>query len=136
MNLSVRSPNKKVDNHRFAPNCDDDTENPSQEDDLSEDVPLKYAGLKYENRGGEVFVSLDQYKSSSPSCSKTPSNSNDNLSEDVPLKYEKRGGEVWVSLDQYKLSSPSSSKTPSNAKKDENLTLNTKIAVMKFTNEI
>ena len=60
------------------------------------------------------------------------------MSEDGPLKYEKRGGEVWVSLDQYKLSSPSSSKTPSNAKKDQNLTLNTetKIAVMKFTNEI
>ena len=62
----------------------------------------------------------------------------DDLSEDVPLNYEKRGGEVWVSLDQYKLSSLSSSKTPSNSKKDENLTLNpeTKIAVMKFTNEI
>ena len=45
-------------------------------DDLIEDVPLKYAGLKYEKRGGEVFVSLDQYKLSSPSCSKTPSNSN------------------------------------------------------------
>ena len=62
----------------------------------------------------------------------------DDLSEDVPLKYEKRGGEVWVSLDQYKSSSLSSSKTPSNSKKDENLTLNTetKIAVMKFTNEI
>ena len=45
-------------------------------DDLSKDVPLKYAGLKYEKRGGEVLVSLDQYKLSSPSCSKTPSNSN------------------------------------------------------------
>ena len=39
-------------------------------DDLSEDV-----SLKYEKRGGEVWVSLDQYKLSSPSSSKTPSNS-------------------------------------------------------------
>ena len=75
--------------------------------------------------------------------------SDDLKSEDVQLKYEKRGDEIWVSLDQYKLSSPSpeklsshlrtsNSKTPSNAKKDQNLTLNpeTKIAVMKFTNEI
>ena len=31
MNLSVQSPNKKVDNHRFAPNCVDATENPSEE---------------------------------------------------------------------------------------------------------
>ena len=58
--------------------------------------------------------------------------------EEVQLKYKKRGGEIWVSLDQYKLSSPSSSKTHSNSKKDENFTLNTetKISVMKFTNEI
>jgi hypothetical protein len=31
MNLSVQSPNKKIDNHRFAPNCDNATENPSEE---------------------------------------------------------------------------------------------------------
>ena len=31
MNLSVQNRNKKVDNHRFAPNCDDATENPSEE---------------------------------------------------------------------------------------------------------
>ena len=31
MNLSLPNPNKKVDNHRFAPNCDDATENPSEE---------------------------------------------------------------------------------------------------------
>ena len=64
--------------------------------------------------------------------------SDDLESEDVQLKYEKRGGEIWVSLDQYKLSSPSNSKTPSSAKKDQNLTLNTetKVEVMKFTNEI
>ena len=31
MNLSVQNRNKKVDNHRSAPNCDDATENPSEE---------------------------------------------------------------------------------------------------------
>ena len=31
MNLSVQSTNKKVDNHRFAPNCVDATENPLEE---------------------------------------------------------------------------------------------------------
>ena len=31
MNLSVQSSDKKVDNHRFAPNCDDATKNPSEE---------------------------------------------------------------------------------------------------------
>ena len=51
-----------------------------------------------------------------------------------------RYGCLWISTNE-KLSShlrTSNSKTPSNAKKDQNLTLNreTKIAVMKFTNEI
>ena len=31
MNLSVQSTNKKVDNHKFAPNCIDATENPLEE---------------------------------------------------------------------------------------------------------
>ena len=58
MNLSAQSSDKKVDNHRFAPYCDDATKNPSEEDDWkSEDVQLKY-----EMRGGEIWVSLDQYK--------------------------------------------------------------------------
>ena len=37
MNLSEQSSNKKVDNDRFAPYCDDATKNPSEDDWKSED---------------------------------------------------------------------------------------------------
>ena len=76
---------------------------------ISDDLEIEDVQLKYKKRGGEIWVSLDQYKLSSPSPEKMSSHLQ-----------------------------TSNSKTPSNAKKDQNLTLNpeTKIAVKKFTNEI
>ena len=58
-------------------------------DDLSEDVPLKY-----EKRGGEVWVSLDQYKLSSPSNSKTPSNVKKRSEFDIKPRNKNRSNEI------------------------------------------
>ena len=41
---------------------------------ISDDLEIEDVQLKYKKRGGEIWVSLDQYKLSSPSNSKTPSN--------------------------------------------------------------